>query len=112
MRIFACDTDAACLLTSSLLFSYAFLPQTNDSLCLQFLDLKDGAHIISLKPFVPADFRLTERTLSSPLAILRVEERIHATGSVSWADRSGKYYIQTVDRSLIRQFYERRSGGK
>lgn len=90
--------------------SYAFLPKTNDSLSLQFLDLKDGAHIVSLKPFVPPDFRLTERTLSSPLAILRVDERIHTTGCVSWADRSGKYYIQTVDRSLLRKFDERRVG--
>ncbi|KDN40776.1 DOT1-domain-containing protein [Tilletiaria anomala UBC 951] len=88
--------------------NYAFLPQTNETLSLQFLDLKDGAHVVSLKPFVPPDFRLTERTVSSPLAILRVVERMHTSGCVSWADRSGKYYIQTVDRSLVRKFYEMR----
>ena len=62
--------------------------------------------MVSLKPFVPPDFRLTERTLSSPLAILRVTERMYTSGCVSWADGGGKYYIQTVDRSLIREFVQ------
>ncbi len=88
-------------------FSYAFQPATNHALSLKFLDLKDGAQIVSLKPFVPPDFRLTERTLSSPLAILRVEERLYTTGCVSWADRSGKYYIHTVDRNLITAFMDK-----
>lgn len=86
--------------------NYAFTAPTNDKLSLQFLDLKDGAHIVSLKPFVPPDFRLTERTLSSPLAILRVAQRLYTSGCVSWADGGGKYYIHTVDRTLIARFYE------
>lgn len=86
--------------------NYAFLPKTNENLSLLFLDLPDGAQIVSLKPFVPPDFRLTQRTLSSPLAILRVTERLYTSGCVSWADGGGKYYIQTVDRSLIREFLE------
>ncbi|KAK0563817.1 Nucleosomal histone H3-Lys79 methylase [Tilletia horrida] len=84
--------------------NYAFTPRTNDKLVLQFLDLKDGCHIISLKPFVPPDFRLTERTLSSPLAILRVVERTYGSGCVSWADGGGRYYIHTVDRKLVQDF--------
>lgn len=86
--------------------NYAFTAPTNDKLSLQFLDLKDGAHIVSLKPFVPPDFRLTERTLSSPLAILRVAQRLYTSGCVSWADGGGKYYIHTVDRTLIAKFLE------
>ncbi|SPO30074.1 related to protein-lysine N-methyltransferase [Ustilago trichophora] len=86
--------------------NYAFLPKTNENLSLLFLDLPDGAQIVSLKPFVPPDFRLTQRTLSSPLAILRVTERLYTSGCVSWADGGGKYYIQTVDRSLVREFLE------
>lgn len=86
--------------------NYAFTAPTNDKLSLQFLDLKDGAHIVSLKPFVPPDFRLTERTLSSPLAILRVAQRLYTSGCVSWADGGGKYYIHTVDRTLIARFLE------
>ncbi|KOS14139.1 histone-lysine n- h3 lysine-79 specific [Malassezia pachydermatis] len=84
--------------------NYAFRPKTNDTLSLLFLDLKDGAKIFSLRPFVPTDFRLTERTASSPLAILRVEERRYASGCVSWTGGSGAYYVQTVDRSLIQHF--------
>ncbi|CAD6884176.1 unnamed protein product [Tilletia controversa] len=84
--------------------NYAFTPATNDKLVLQFLDLKDGCHIISLKPFVPPDFRLTERTLSSPLAILRVVERTYSSGSVSWASGGGRYYVHTVDRRIVQDF--------
>ncbi|KAK0538507.1 Nucleosomal histone H3-Lys79 methylase [Tilletia horrida] len=84
--------------------NYAFTPATNDKLVLQFLDLKDGCHIISLKPFVPPDFRLTERTLSSPLAILRVVERAYTSGCVSWANGGGRYYIHTVDRRIVQDF--------
>ena len=70
-------TNEASVLTRPVsLRSYAFRPQTNDTLSLQFLDLKDGAQIFSLRPFVPTDFRLSERTLSSPQAILRMEQRL------------------------------------
>ncbi|KAN0062796.1 Nucleosomal histone H3-Lys79 methylase [Thecaphora frezii] len=81
--------------------NYAFLPKTNEKLSLLFLDLRDGACIVSLKPFVPSDFRVTERTLSSPLAILRTEERRYESGCVSWADGGGRFFIQKVDRSLV-----------
>ncbi|TKY88196.1 hypothetical protein EX895_002906 [Sporisorium graminicola] len=91
--------------------NYAFLPKTNENLSLLFLDLPDGAQIVSLKPFVPPDFRLTQRTLSSPLAILRVTERAYTSGCVSWADGGGRYYIQTVDRSLVREFLESANSG-
>lgn len=91
--------------------NYAFTAPTNDRLSWQFLDLKDGAQVVSLKPFVPPDFRLTERTLSSPLAILRVAQRTYTTGCVSWADGGGKYYIHTVDRSMIAAFLDARGAG-
>lgn len=44
--------------------NYAFTPPLNDQLSLLFLDLKEGTKIISLKPFVSENFRLTERTVS------------------------------------------------
>lgn len=44
--------------------NYAFTPALNDKLSLLFLDLKEGTKIISLKPFVSENFRLTERTVS------------------------------------------------
>ncbi|PWN89300.1 DOT1-domain-containing protein, partial [Acaromyces ingoldii] len=88
--------------------NYAFTARTNDKLSLLFLDLKDGAQVVSLKPFVPPDFRLTERTLSSPLAILRVAQRAYSTNCVSWAESGGNYYIHTVDRTLVARFLEKR----
>ncbi|WFC98611.1 [histone H3]-lysine(4) N-trimethyltransferase [Malassezia yamatoensis] len=84
--------------------NYAFQPQTNDTLSLLFLDLKDGAMIVSLRSFVPHDFRLTERTLSSPAAILRVEQRSYSPGCVSWTGGSGKYYVHVVDRSKVHAY--------
>lgn len=84
--------------------NYAFRPQTNDTLSLLFLDLKEGTVIVSLRSFVPSDFRLTERTLSSPAAILRVEERTYTSGSVSWTAGSGKYYVHVVDRSKVHAY--------
>ena len=84
--------------------NYAFRPQTNDTLSLLFLDLKEGSVIVSLRSFVPSDFRLTERTLSSPAAILRVEERTYTSGSVSWTAGSGKYYVHVVDRSKVHAY--------
>ncbi|PWN40346.1 DOT1-domain-containing protein [Ceraceosorus guamensis] len=89
--------------------NYAFTARTNDSLSLLFLDLKDGAKVVSLKPFVPPDFRLTERTLDSPLAILSVEQRSYGSGYVSWADGGGNYYIHTVDRSMVKGFLDKTS---
>lgn len=101
-------TNEASLLTLPVsLRSYAFRPQTNDTLSLQFLDLKDGAQIFSLRPFVPTDFRLSERTLSSPQAILRMEQRPYTRGCVSWTAGGGVYYVHTVDRSLVRDFVAR-----
>lgn len=88
--------------------SYAFRPQTNDVLSLLFLDLKEGAKIFSLRPFVAPDFRLTERTLSSPQAILRVEQRKYTSGCVSWTAGGGVYYVQTVDRSKVQAFVQER----
>lgn len=84
--------------------NYAFKPQTNDTLSLLFLDLMDGAMVVSLRPFVPPDFRLTERTLSSPAAILRMEERTYTSGCVSWKAGSGKYYVHIVDHTQVHAF--------
>jgi H3 lysine-79-specific histone-lysine N-methyltransferase len=91
--------------------NYAFTAKTNDTLSLLFLDLKEGAHIVSLKPFVPPDFRLTNRTISSPLSILRVAQRTYTSGCVSWADGGGRYYIHTVDRTLQAKFMAENGDG-
>ncbi|KNZ56855.1 hypothetical protein VP01_2301g8 [Puccinia sorghi] len=47
-----------------------FTPDLNESLSLLFLELKDTATIVSLKPFISSSFKLNQRNLDSPLAIL------------------------------------------
>ncbi|CED83842.1 Putative protein methyltransferase involved in meiosis and transcriptional silencing (Dot1) [Phaffia rhodozyma] len=84
--------------------NYAFSSILNDRLSLLFLDLKEGAKIVSLKPFVNPDFRLTERNCSSPQAILQLQEFRFPRHSVSWTDEGGRYYIQTVNRSRLIQY--------
>ncbi|CAO1632592.1 unnamed protein product [Sympodiomycopsis kandeliae] len=91
--------------------NYAFTPPLNESLSLLFLDLPNNCKIISLKPFIPPDFRLTNRSIGSPSSILSVvQEREYGKGMVSWTERDGKYYIATVDRSHLQQFIQEGGG--
>jgi H3 lysine-79-specific histone-lysine N-methyltransferase len=90
--------------------NWAFSAQLNERLSLLFLDLPDHAKIISLKPFVPSDFKLNQRTIDSPLAILRVEEHPFRRGAVSWTGEGGVYYLHTIDRRRICEFLENGGG--
>lgn len=82
-----------------------FTPSLNDSLTLLFLDLKDSTKIISLKPFVPKEFKISERNMNSPLAILdQPQEFEYRSTSVSWTDNGGKFYVTEVNRSRLCEF--------
>ncbi|TGZ83665.1 histone-lysine N-methyltransferase, H3 lysine-79 specific [Ascodesmis nigricans] len=87
--------------------NFAFEPDLNQKLLDMFLDLKEGAIIVSLKPFVPKDHVITERNKESPVGRLRMVEREYFSREVSWTDSAGKYYIQTVDGSMLREYEER-----
>ncbi|KAI8388894.1 histone-lysine N-methyltransferase, H3 lysine-79 specific [Radiomyces spectabilis] len=86
--------------------NYAFDPATNHKLAQLFLDLKEGAKIISLKSFVPKHHKINQRTFHMPESILRVEEYEYFSEAVSWTNNGGVYYISTVDRSRLKPFYE------
>ncbi|KAH8834880.1 histone-lysine N-methyltransferase [Flagelloscypha sp. PMI_526] len=76
-----------------------FTQQLNESLKPKFLDLKEGAIVISLKPFVSSlNGRLTERNIDDMATIFDVTEHEFASGSVSWGNGGGSYYIHRVDR--------------
>jgi len=91
-----------------------FTPELNESLSLLFLELKDTATIVSLKPFISSSFKLNQRNLDSPLAILTrptvrpkpPSSLIQASpgvfkyphNSVSWTDNPGEFYLSKVDR--------------
>lgn len=86
--------------------NYAFDWQTNHALAQIFLDLKDGAQVISLKSFVPKNHKINQRTFHMPESILRVQEYEYFSEAVSWTNNGGTYYIATVDRSRLKPFYE------
>lgn len=88
--------------------NYVFLAETNASLSLMFLDLKEGARIVSLKPFVHGNSgttEITDRNAYSPESILvQSKPIVYNRGSVSWSDEPGKFYVATVNRDRLKKF--------
>jgi H3 lysine-79-specific histone-lysine N-methyltransferase len=87
--------------------NFAFEPDLNQKLLDMFLDLREGAQIFSLKPFVPANHVITTRNAENPVNRLRMVEREYFSREVSWTDSGGKYYVHTVDASMLREFMEK-----
>jgi H3 lysine-79-specific histone-lysine N-methyltransferase len=69
----------------------------NDRLVHLFLDLKDGCQIVSLRSFVPYEHKFSSRTENSLTNILEVDRKEYFSGSVSWTDAGGQYFIATKD---------------
>ncbi|KAG5638184.1 hypothetical protein H0H81_001386 [Sphagnurus paluster] len=92
-----------------------FEESLNEALRPKFLDLKEGAIVISLKPFVSSlNARVTERNVDDISAIFDVTERSYHSGSVSWGNNGGSYYVHRVDRggyAQIRQRFENSRAG-
>ncbi|KAJ6577112.1 S-adenosyl-L-methionine-dependent methyltransferase, partial [Mycena sp. CBHHK59/15] len=93
-----------------------FEQSLNEQLRPKFLDLKEGAYVVSLAPFVPSlNARFTERNVDDISAIFDVTERSYHSGSVSWGNSGGSYYIHRVDRAGyadIRERFENSRGGR
>lgn len=89
-----------------LINNQAFTPQLNDKLINHFLDMKEGCQIVSLKSFVPAGHKIQARNLNSPINLLTVRQRNYWSGSVSWTDGGGTYFIATKDSSRLKAFVE------
>ncbi|KAF7340197.1 Histone-lysine N-methyltransferase, H3 lysine-79 specific [Mycena venus] len=67
-----------------------FEQSLNEQLRPKFLDLKEGAYVVSLAPFVPSlNARVTERNVDDISAIFDVTERPYHSGSVSWGEWRG-----------------------
>ncbi|KAI8059885.1 histone methylation protein DOT1-domain-containing protein [Gongronella butleri] len=86
--------------------NYAFDAKTNHALAHMFLDLKEGAKIISLKSFVPKHHKINQRTVTMPESILQVKEYEYFSEAVSWTNNSGVYYISTVNRERLKPYYD------
>ncbi|PGH19449.1 histone-lysine N-methyltransferase, H3 lysine-79 specific [Polytolypa hystricis UAMH7299] len=89
-----------------LINNQAFTPQLNNELINHFLDMKEGCQIVSLKSFVPAGHKIQSRNLNSPVNLLSVKRRNYWSGSVSWTDVGGTYFIATKDSSRLKAFSE------
>ncbi|KAG6874167.1 hypothetical protein C0995_005585 [Termitomyces sp. Mi166 len=92
-----------------------FDEKLNEALRPKFLDLKEGAIVISLKPFVSSlNARVTERNVDDISAIFDVVERPYHSGSVSWGNSGGSYYVHRVDRAgyaeILTRFENSRTG--
>jgi H3 lysine-79-specific histone-lysine N-methyltransferase len=80
--------------------NYAFTAELNDALLRLFLDLREGARIISLKSFIPVGKDGRVRGGRGGVGeMLLVEKKWYGAGSVSWMPGGGEYFISTVRRS-------------
>ncbi|KAF8198985.1 histone-lysine N-methyltransferase [Pholiota molesta] len=85
-----------------------FEESLNEALRPKFLDLKEGATVISLSPFVSSiNARLTKRNVDDISAIFDVTEKPYHSGSVSWGNNGGYYYLHKVDREGYAKIKER-----
>ncbi|RWS25473.1 uncharacterized protein B4U80_08986, partial [Leptotrombidium deliense] len=86
--------------------NFAFGPHVDHMLKLRFADIKDGARIVSSKAFCPLNFRITDRNLSDIGTIMHVEEiQPQRKGSVSWTGKSVSYYLHTIDRRKLENYF-------
>lgn len=85
----------------------AFTPKLNEDLTNLFLDLKEGAKIVSLKSFVPHGHRITSKNLSAACNRLEVVQKSYFSACVSWTETEGTYYVSTKDSSKVQAFAEK-----
>ncbi|PVG00706.1 DOT1-domain-containing protein [Serendipita vermifera] len=79
--------------------NFVFEPTLNEGLKRLFLDLKDGAKIISLRSF--CDDKVSARNIGAIESFLDVESFDWYPGDVSWGDAAGQYFISTINRTKV-----------
>jgi len=84
-----------------------FAQTLNEAIRASFLDLKEGAIVVSLATFWDNTKNITERNVNDMSAIFQVTERPYRSGSVSWGNGGGSYYLHRVDREGYRKIQER-----
>ncbi|KAI8072817.1 S-adenosyl-L-methionine-dependent methyltransferase [Gongronella butleri] len=84
--------------------NYAFDSATNHGLLQLFLDLKEGAQIVSLKSFVNKNHTINARTFHLPESILQVQELPYYSDAVSWSNQDGVFYLSTVNRTRLARY--------
>lgn len=84
----------------------AFTPRLNENLTNLFLDLKEGAKIVSLKSFVPHGHKISHKNLSAACNHLSVDQKTYYSSCVSWTDAPGTYYVSTKNSARVKAFAE------
>ncbi|KAF2138658.1 uncharacterized protein K452DRAFT_233807 [Aplosporella prunicola CBS 121167] len=90
----------------------AFSPQLNGALLDKFLDLKEGAKIVSLKPFVDPHHEIKSFNVNDRVNLFTCVEKEYFSNCVSWTNEGGNYYIQTKDRSRLDKFLGSQKRGR
>ncbi|KEF53107.1 uncharacterized protein A1O9_11015 [Exophiala aquamarina CBS 119918] len=85
----------------------AFTAELNDKLKYVFLDLKEGAQIVSLKPFRSPAHKIKDSNVNDPINVLEVVEKDRWSGMVSWTDDPGKWYHQRKDSRALEIFVKK-----
>ncbi|OCT97628.1 histone-lysine N-methyltransferase, H3 lysine-79 specific isoform X2 [Xenopus laevis] len=85
--------------------NFAFGPEVDHQLKERFANMKEGGRIVSSKPFAPLNFRINSRNLSDIGTIMRVVELSPLKGSVSWTGKPVSYYLHTIDRTLLENYF-------
>ncbi|XP_077439195.1 histone-lysine N-methyltransferase, H3 lysine-79 specific isoform X3 [Vanacampus margaritifer] len=93
--------------TTSIIFvnNFAFGPEVDHQLKERFANMKEGGKIVSSKPFAPLNFRINSRNLSDIGTIMRVVELSPLRGSVSWTGKPVSYYLHTIDRTILENYF-------
>jgi H3 lysine-79-specific histone-lysine N-methyltransferase len=83
--------------------NYAFSADLNDALLRLFLELPEGARVVSLKSFVPVGKDGRIRGARGGVGeMLKVETRSFESESVSWMPSGGEYFVSTIRRAESR----------
>ncbi|KAK0768051.1 Nucleosomal histone H3-Lys79 methylase [Friedmanniomyces endolithicus] len=80
----------------------AFQPDLNDKLLNMFLDLKPGARVVSLKPFVPVGHKMAMRNVDSV-----VNQFVQQSFEYFSEMGNGHWYVATKDARPLIQFKRR-----
>ncbi|EXJ75146.1 uncharacterized protein A1O5_01842 [Cladophialophora psammophila CBS 110553] len=88
----------------------AFTAELNDKLKYVFLDLKEGCHIVSLKPFRSPAHKIKDSNVNDPVNVLTVVEKERWSSMVSWTDDPGNWYHHRKDSRELNAFVESMGG--
>ncbi|CAF0773095.1 unnamed protein product [Didymodactylos carnosus] len=86
--------------------NFVFGANVDHELKLKFMNMKDGAKIVSSKEFCSIDFRLNDRTKNDIGAVMQVSKPDELYGKVSWSDKSVHYFLHTIDHKKLAKYYE------